>query len=151
MMPSIAASTCKAVASGDQAQLETIRSLRAELAVKQDRIEELEAQIGMRPVLPPTMPLTASQATIFGMILAAQGAVTGEAIEVAIYGAMPDCDKPRNPRGVIKAQVHHLRKMINLFGLRVDSTFIPGGEASYFMSGDMKAKARALIEAERAS
>lgn len=151
MRPSVATSICKAVAANDAATLAAMLAARndmqAELDAAYDRIEELEGIVGLRAEFPLAFKLRPMPRKIFGLLLSSAGWVSMEAIEIALYGHLPECDQPRNPRAAIKVHVRNMRIALNAVGIEVDTIFGPGG---YWLPPAMKQKARTLIDAAAA-
>jgi hypothetical protein len=142
---SLAIETLRTIAGGNPDQLAALRAIRAELDARQDRIDELSAVFGLKPVLPSPFNLTTFQADIFGALLATSGVLTSDRIETLLYGGMPDADRPCDARATIKVHVHHLRNRLEAFGIEIETVAASIGACGYGLTPAMKAKARARI------
>lgn len=142
---SLAIDTLRAVASGNPDHLAALRTIRDELEARQDRIDELSAAVGLKPVMPSPFGLTTFQADIFGALLAAPGVLTSERIEALLYGGLPEADRPRNARATIKVHVSHLRNRLAVFGIQIETVAASIGACGYRLTPAMKTKVRAAI------
>jgi DNA-binding response OmpR family regulator len=145
MQITLAIDTLRAVAAGKPEQLAALRAIRSELNARQDRIDELSAAFGLKPVLPAPFNLTTFQADIFGALLATSGVLTSDRIETLLYGGMPEADRPRDVRATIKVHINHLRARLAKFSIQIETVSASLGACGYRLTPDMKAKARAKI------
>jgi hypothetical protein len=110
-----------------------------------DRILELEQLVGIRVEWPFKVALTATQAKIFSMLLAASGPVGKPSVMTAIYGVRPECDWPKHPGKILDVQVYHLRKVVEPHGVQIDTVALSGGHCGYWLRPATREAARALI------
>lgn len=148
MIASVAANLMVAVASGSPAQLAAAVALRDAALGLQDRVDELEAVIGLKPRVPPSLPLTPNEADILGMALAASGVLTKERIAVALYGGRPDCDQPASPLKSIKVMVCRLRKKLAAADpeIKIATTIEGDYHGGLYMTAANKSRVRALLQ-----
>jgi hypothetical protein len=144
MQPSVIAALCRAAASGDARQIAAVRSLKAEIDARGDRIDELERLLGLN--LPASaLGISGLGASIIGLLVARPGVVTVSMLETALYGARPESDWPLQPAKTIHVHVNHLRDRLQKHSIVISTTTADDGSRGYFLTPKMRAKVRALF------
>lgn len=143
---SVTAGLLRAAAALNTSQLETMRELRDRIDLLEARNEELEAALGLKTVLPGVLDITEAEGKILGMLYASPAIVRRAAIEAVLYAGRADADLPANIRKVIDVHVCRLRQKLGPHGVSIGLSHGVG----YFMTGENKARLRALIDEERA-
>lgn len=107
------------------------------------RVAELEEMLGITFHSPLFLELTASEAKIFGILLARE-AVTKSLVMTCLYGSRPDGDMAEEK--IVDVFICRLRAKLKTFGIEIGTNWGQG----YFMTPAMKARVRGLID-ERAA
>jgi DNA-binding response OmpR family regulator len=106
----------------------------------QNRIYELEEQLGARTEFPPTLGLTLSEEALLGMLFKRE-IVTQAAAFAVLYGSNAD-GGPSDPRNVVSVLIMRLRKKIAAHGIQI----MTRNGVGYYMTSEAKSRLRSLIE-----
>jgi len=106
----------------------------------QNRIYELEEQLGARTEFPPMLRLTLSEEALLGVLFKRE-IVTQVAAFAILYGSRAD-GGPSNPRNVVSALIMRLRKKIAAHGIEIKTR----NGAGYYMTTEAKNQLRSMIE-----
>lgn len=114
--------------------------MNAQIERLEDRVYELEEQLGLREEIPPQLKLQPALACILGVLLKREMAMK-ETLSFAIHQGN------KNERGnepsfkCIEVQVCRLRKLLQPLGIKIETLHGRG----YFMKREMKDKCRNLF------
>lgn len=109
-----------------------------------DRIEELEAVVGLLPkneIQFKFCHFTPTEERYLGMIYKQEYVCTKEVIFRAVYGGLPEADQPLEIK-IVDVVVHHIRKKLKRFGIEIHTMW---GRGYYFDDVNRK-KMQDLIE-----
>lgn len=110
-----------------------------------DRIDQLEAELGMKIDMPPEFAITRNMGSLLAMLLKRE-VVTREGALLAIYSGQPNSwDKEPDPK-IVDVFVCKLRKILKGYGIKLCCKWGLG----YFMDAENKDKLRKLIADTRA-
>jgi two-component system cell cycle response regulator CtrA len=110
-----------------------------------DRIDQLEAELGMKVDIPPEFGIPRNMGALLAMLLKRE-VVTRDGALLAIYSGMPNTwDKEPDPK-IIDVFICKLRTRLKKYGIKVSCKWGLG----YFMDGENKRKLRDLIAQSRA-
>jgi two-component system cell cycle response regulator CtrA len=109
-----------------------------------DRIDQLEAELGMKVEIPPEFGIPRNMGALLTMLLKRE-VVTRDGALLAIYSGMPNTwDKEPDPK-IIDVFICKLRARLKKHGIKVSCKWGLG----YFMDGENKRKLRELIAQTR--
>ena len=106
----------------------------------QNRIYELEEQLGARTEFPPTLGLTLSEEALLGMLFKRE-IVTQAAAFAVLYGSNAG-GGPSDPRNVVSVLVMRLRKKLAAHKIEIKTRKAVG----YYMPAEAKDRLRSIIE-----
>ena len=106
----------------------------------QNRIYELEEQLGATTEFPPILGLTLSEEALLGVLFKRE-IVTQTAAFAILYGSRAD-GGPSNPRNVVSVLIMRLRKKIAAHGIEIKTR----NGAGYYMTTEAKNQLRSVIE-----
>ena len=119
----------------------TIARLQHENEVLRDRVFQLETEFGINLEPPPPFDLTASEARVFGILLA-RDYCSKEQVMTALYAHQPR-DEPDIK--IVDVYVCKIRRKVEPVGVQIETVWGHG----YKISKDMKNRAKSLIEQAR--
>lgn len=114
------------------AAVEQIERLEARVAV-------LEEALGIGLPAPPQLKMWRRCQDLLGLLLKRQFGPR-EALYAAIWNARPECEQPELK--MVDIYIHRLRKQLRPHGITIETNKCFG----YFMTGENKARTRALFE-----
>jgi DNA-binding response OmpR family regulator len=106
----------------------------------QNRIYELEEQLGARTDFPPILGLTLSEEALLGVLFKRE-IVTQAAAFAILYGSKAD-GGPSDPRNVVSVLIMRLRKKIAAHGIEIKTR----NGVGYYMTTEAKTRLRKIIE-----
>ncbi len=106
----------------------------------QNRIYELEEQLGARTEFPPILGLTLSEEALLGVLFKRE-IVTQAAAFAVLYGSDAD-GGPSDPRNVVSVLIMRLRKKIAAHGIKI----MTRNGVGYYMTAEAKNRLRSIIE-----
>lgn len=119
--------------------------MTSQVAQLEDRIYELEEQLGLHEDIPPSLGITKALSRILGVLLARELAPK-ETIAFAMYQGGQTKRGNEWADKSVEIQIMNLRKALKPHGIEIETHWGRG----YFMTAAMKAKCRALFVATRA-
>lgn len=109
-----------------------------------DRIAALEDALGMRDADFFPLRMGRMMRIIFGLLLK-RAQVRHAQIDAALYGGLPDCDRPPTAAKAIHVHLHHLRRRLAPHGIEIVNLTSAPFEAVYRLPPDSRQRARAMI------
>jgi DNA-binding response OmpR family regulator len=106
----------------------------------QNRIYELEEQLGARTDFPPMLGLTVSEEALLGVLFKRE-IVTQAAAFAILYGSNAD-GGPSDPRNVVSVLIMRLRKKIAAHGIEIKTR----NGVGYYMTSEAKDRLRRIID-----
>jgi DNA-binding response OmpR family regulator len=106
----------------------------------QNRIYELEEQLGARTEFPPMLGLTLSEEALLGVIFKRE-IVTQAAAFAVLYGSDAD-GGPSDPRNVVSVLIMRLRKKIAAHGIEIKTR----NGVGYYMTTEAKNRLQRIME-----
>lgn len=123
MRLSIATAMMRAVASQSPAQIADIVALRDLVERQVDRIDELEQVAGIRFEPPTPIALSPTERRLLGALMKASPSARNADVLVALlWGDLPECDQPNDPRKVLKVHVYNLRRVLAGYGVEIETS-----------------------------
>lgn len=113
--------------------------LEKENEALRDRVFQLEELLGLAFEAPSWLGLTGQEASLFGLLLAREHMTKSAAMD-CLYGLAAEGEIAEEK--IIDVFVHKIRRKLEPHEIKIETKWGQG----YFMTPDMKTKARALIE-----
>ena len=120
-----------------------IDTLENENEMLRERVRQLEAMVGISFESPPIFALTRAEAIIFGCLMKIKLA-TREHLMMAIY---QDRQQDEAEIKIVDVWVCKIRRKLKPFDIQIQNQWGQG----YFLSADMKVKARQLLDQANAA
>lgn len=121
MRLSVATEMMRAVAAQSPAQVAAVAALRDLVERQADRISELEQLAGVTWDAPACLALTPTERRLLGVLMKTKGARNADVLVALLWGDMPECDQPRDPRVTLKVHVHNLRRVLRGYGIAIET------------------------------
>lgn len=121
-----------------------LEAVEQENDMLRERIDQLEALLGMRTLAPIEFGLTPNEARAFGVLLA-RDVATKDAIMSALYGGKADIDQAE-PK-IVDVFICKTRKKLKPFNIEIKTSWGSG----YYLDAATKARVRAMMPSQVAA